>query len=250
MELRILVIAISIALFSFLESWKPSERGQSIRGKSRNLLYITLYLVLGYFFSLLLFPVTHWAQSSTTVINQTKFIPFILVFIFIGDLLFYFYHRAQHTYPSLWAIHELHHTERELNVTSSLRTHFLEAPIQAMLITSPAIFLLQPPLFMSVIFTVLLTFWLFFTHANLRLNLKSLTKVITGPQVHRIHHSIEERHRNKNFAQFFPIIDIVFGTYYHPQTNEFPKTGLADKEEISFKESLLQPFTTWIKMIY
>ncbi|MBK8742852.1 MAG: sterol desaturase family protein, partial [Betaproteobacteria bacterium] len=33
---------------------------------------------------------------------------------------------AQHAYPWLWATHRLHHTETNLNVTSTLRLHWLE----------------------------------------------------------------------------------------------------------------------------
>lgn len=249
MEVRILVIIISIAALSLLEYWQPAEKGQTLRGRGRNLIYISFYLVLGYTLSTALSPMVRWAHGSDGALEAIVYVPLIVAFIFLGDVLFYFYHRAQHTYPALWAIHELHHTEKELNATSSLRTHFLESPIQAMIIASPVIFLLHPPQTGLFILTPLLTFWLFFTHANIKLNLKTLTKVITGPQSHRIHHSIEEKHQNKNFAQFFPVIDILFGTYYHPSRDEFPETGLKEQKEITFKESLLQPFKTWTSLL-
>ena len=43
--------------------------------------------------------------------------------------------------------------------------------------------------------------------------------------MHCIHHSILDEHKDKNFAQFFPFIDVIFGTYFAPIKNEFPATG-------------------------
>jgi hypothetical protein len=48
----------------------------------------------------------------------------------------------------------------------------------------------------------------------------------TGNQVHRIHHSVDAEHYNRNFADVLAIFDVAFGTYYRPETEEFPATGL------------------------
>jgi sterol desaturase/sphingolipid hydroxylase (fatty acid hydroxylase superfamily) len=56
-----------------------------------------------------------------------------------------------------------------------------------------------------------------------------LDRVLVTPQVHRIHHSIDPVHHNRNFADALPIFDIVFGTYHRPAKEEFPPTGLGDE---------------------
>jgi sterol desaturase/sphingolipid hydroxylase (fatty acid hydroxylase superfamily) len=169
-----------------------------------------------------------------------------LASLFVGDFIFYWYHRAQHLYPSLWVIHELHHADTELNTTTSLRTYFLEHAIQTIIISFPLIYVFGASR-SAIISTPILVGFLFFTHANLRLDLGILTKIITGPQTHRIHHSIEEKHRDKNFAQFFPVIDIAFGTYYHPGRDEFPNTGTPMmKTNAPIGEVLLKPWSTWL----
>jgi sterol desaturase/sphingolipid hydroxylase (fatty acid hydroxylase superfamily) len=90
------------------------------------------------------------------------------------------------------------------------------------------------------------TSWLLFTHANLRLRLGLLTPILCGPHVHRIHHSNLIRHRDKNFAQFFPIFDVVFGTYYRPGRDEFPTTGTQSMASDSrLGDVLARPFLTW-----
>ena len=70
-----------------------------------------------------------------------------------------------------------------------------------------------------------------------------------GPQGHRIHHSRLDQHHDKNYAAYFPVWDLLFGTYHHPARDEFPPTGLNDEPEIdSFSETLVLPFRAWRKM--
>ena len=72
------------------------------------------------------------------------------------------------------------------------------------------------------------------------------TSVICGPQLHRIHHSIHPEHNNKNYAQVFPIIDIVFGTFYMPQNDEFPETGTYEiKSDEEVLQTFMKPFKYW-----
>ncbi len=96
----------------------------------------------------------------------------------------------------------------------------------------------------------LLSFWSFFIHMNLKLELGVLTRLITGPQLHRIHHSILVQHKNKNFSAYFPIWDILFETYHSPQKGEFPATGLISSNEktpsISIVNAFLWPVRRWL----
>jgi sterol desaturase/sphingolipid hydroxylase (fatty acid hydroxylase superfamily) len=68
-----------------------------------------------------------------------------------------------------------------------------------------------------------------FYHSAIRVRLPWLDRILVTPQVHRIHHSIDPQHYNKNFADALPIFDIVFGTYYRPDKEEFPATGLGSE---------------------
>jgi len=156
--------------------------------------------------------------------------PFVWAFamLFLFDGLFYVYHRLQHRSSLLWHIHKLHHTEPAMNITTSRRTHFLERPAQFVLLALPALWLLgyNPEGFTYAV--VAGTFFLFFAHMDLKLPLGPLTPVIVGPQLHRIHHSADPAHRDRNFAQIFPLFDILGGTWHRPGTGEYPATGLAE----------------------
>ncbi len=70
--------------------------------------------------------------------------------------------------------------------------------------------------------------------------------MVCGPQVHRIHHSTRREHRDRNFAQYFPFLDRVFGSYYTPARHEFPPTGAPElASDASIGHALVQPFRIW-----
>src|SRR5438270_10041164 len=68
-------------------------------------------------------------------------------------------------------------------------------------------------------------------HTNSRISLGLLDYVLVRPFYHRIHHSTDARHHNRNFCAVFPVWDKLFGTAYFPARDEWFKTGLADKCE-------------------
>ncbi|MDG1950844.1 MAG: sterol desaturase family protein [bacterium] len=244
---RFVLILLLIAGFGFLESIWPAQEGQGVRGRLRNMLYIALFFLLGLSFMSLL---SLWLQPSAPVL-QTQGVgtfTFILGTLFLSDLLFYWYHRFLHKTKWAWPIHELHHADTQLNATSSLRTYWFELPVQAVFIALPTRLLLGSDPDTQLLMMVITTTILFFTHANLRLHLGPFTKVIVGPQLHRIHHAIETQYQDKNFAQFFPIIDIIFCTYHNPGTKEFPKTGTQDLPvNASVGSVLMRPFKYWFR---
>lgn len=237
-----LYTALGIAEYFF-----EAEKNQTMEGKIRNLVLTAIF----YFGGLvcLLYVYKYFPSSGVLANPNGIFLSglYIALSLLLSDIIFYWYHRAQHRFAFLWALHELHHSDTELNVTTSMRTYFLERPLQAIIISLPISYVLGTG---GVVFATIVLMWLFFTHANLRLHLGWLTKVICGPQTHRIHHSVLPAHRDKNFAQFFPCIDILFGTYHHPAKNEFPSTGTTHlATNASIKTILVRPFTIWLRLL-
>jgi hypothetical protein len=66
-----------------------------------------------------------------------------------------------------------------------------------------------------------------FIHANLKINLGWLGWLLASPQFHRVHHSADAAHRDKNFGRTLSIFDHLFGTAY-PSRHVYPETGIAD----------------------
>src|SRR5262249_23725473 len=88
-------------------------------------------------------------------------------------------------------------------------------------------------------------------HLNVGISWGVLTPVVTGPQYHRIHHSIEPHHQNKNFSSFLPIWDILFGTYYHPSDKEYHQTGIAGKpSDPTMREVLVGQILSWANSLF
>ena len=173
-----------------------------------------------------------------------------LLFFFCFDFFYYWLHRLQHVSPWLWAQHKLHHAERSVNVTTGQRHHWLEEPLRVFLVFLPfgMIFAISPPT-ITWLWSLLLL-WGYLIHLNLRISLGPLSRVFTGPQVHRLHHSIKPEHTDVNFAAFFPVWDILFGTYVAPKRDEWPATGLHSGEDLNHPFSaMFSPFRDWWGML-
>lgn len=252
------MIALILGL-CVLEYVRPAERGHSFRGRLRNVGFMALFQLCGGVLVSLAayFMVPHLLLPHDPVSERSwpALAGLILLYLALSDFVFYWYHRAQHASPSLWLLHELHHSDDELNATSSLRTYLLERPIQFLVISVPiATLVSRVPALRGIaldadaagMLYVVSIVWLFVAHANIRLELGALSWMATGPQLHRIHHSIETRHQRKNFAQFFPIFDVAFGTYWAPARGEFPRTGVAGTNaDPSLIGAIRRPFLHW-----
>jgi sterol desaturase/sphingolipid hydroxylase (fatty acid hydroxylase superfamily) len=120
-----------------------------------------------------------------------------------------------HAIPLLWRLHRVHHADLDYDVTTGARFHTLEI-ILSMLIKFATILLLGPPLVAVVIFEVVLNATAMFNHGNIRLPLgldRVLRWLLVTPDMHRVHHSVEDDEANSNFGFNLPWWDRLFGTY-------------------------------------
>jgi sterol desaturase/sphingolipid hydroxylase (fatty acid hydroxylase superfamily) len=248
------VLAI-YAGFLALERVRPAEPHQAARAVWWNVQWWVLYSALS---ALLvqgalggLAPAVRRAFGGPLVAlepatSSAGLLAHSLLFLFVFDLFYYGFHRLQHTWPLLWEQHRLHHSERALNVTTTQRHHWLEEPLRVFFIVLPMGLAFDIPRAQAGALAFGLSLWGFFIHSNLRLRLGWLTPLLVGPQLHRIHHSIEPEHMDRNFAAFFPIWDIAFGSYWRPGKSEFPATGLrGEPPPASLVEASLAPFRAW-----
>lgn len=152
----------------------------------------------------------------------------------LGDFFFYWYHRWTHVNLFLWQHHKMHHTDTELEAISTARQNWIEAVFNSLFITVPVVVLFKVnPLdqwhagIAAGVSAAVLNNLLTLSHMNVRWHVGWFARLWCSPQVHRIHHSLEPAHINKNYAFMFPMWDVIFGTYYHPKKGEFPATGVA-----------------------
>jgi len=82
-----------------------------------------------------------------------------------------------------------------------------------------------------------------FVHANLNWSLGPFKYVIASPVFHRWHHTALDRGGSKNFAGTFPILDVLFGTFYMPKGELPDQYGIGDPAfPQSFGGQLAYPF--------
>jgi sterol desaturase/sphingolipid hydroxylase (fatty acid hydroxylase superfamily) len=147
--------------------------------------------------------------------------------ILLQDLLFWGQHFTNHKLAVLWQLHTVHHSQRALNFFTDFRYHVLEYVVRQSFIVIPFLILrIDPP---KIVWLSLAIGWYTrFYHGNIRTNLGPLRYLLVTPQSHRIHHSIELRHRDTNFGSIFSVWDQLFGTQYRGY-DEYPDTGIDDE---------------------
>jgi sterol desaturase/sphingolipid hydroxylase (fatty acid hydroxylase superfamily) len=139
----------------------------------------------------------------------------IVVSVIALDFIIYLQHVMMHAVPVLWRLHRVHHADLDYDVTTGARFHTVEI-ILSMLIKFATIVVLGPPLVAVIIFEVILNATAMFNHANVSLP-KRLDRVlrwfVVTPDMHRVHHSVEDDEANSNFGFNLPWWDRLFGTY-------------------------------------
>lgn len=131
------------------------------------------------------------------------------------DFIIYLQHVMVHAVPALWRLHRVHHADLDFDVTTGARFHPLEI-LLSMLIKFATIIVLGPPVVAVLIFEVVLNATSMFNHGNVRLPLgldRVLRLFVVTPDMHRVHHSVEDDETNSNFGFNLSVWDRLFGTY-------------------------------------
>jgi sterol desaturase/sphingolipid hydroxylase (fatty acid hydroxylase superfamily) len=139
----------------------------------------------------------------------------VIASVVILDFFIWLQHVMVHAVPALWRLHRVHHADLDFDVTTGARFHPLEI-LLSMLIKFAVIALLGAPVVAVVIFEVLLNATSMFNHGNVRIPTRLdavLRWFVVTPEMHRVHHSIEDDETNSNFGFNLPWWDRLFGTY-------------------------------------
>lgn len=146
---------------------------------------------------------------------QVPFWLAVLCSVVVLDFMIWLQHVMVHSIPLLWRLHRVHHADLDYDVTTGARFHPIEI-LLSMLIKFAVILLLGPPVIAVLIFEVLLNATAMFNHGNIRLPEsvdRWLRLVVVTPDMHRVHHSVQDDEANSNFGFNLPWWDRLFGTY-------------------------------------
>jgi sterol desaturase/sphingolipid hydroxylase (fatty acid hydroxylase superfamily) len=158
----------------------------------------------------------------------------------LGDFIGYWMHRAFHG-RRLWRFHAVHHSSVDLDWLSAVRLHPVNDALMRIAGTLPILALGFAPVALVGIAPVL-TLMAILVHANLDWDWGPLRWVLASPRFHRWHHTDEENARDKNFAGFLPLWDILFGTYYMPRGRVPQQFGTSSPVPAGLVGQMLYPF--------
>lgn len=227
-----------------VERWRPVDQPRFAAARL-NLPYLLVFSASG--------PLADLALGTLTVslvnaaggglihlsVSGWWLLPSFLIYLLTLDLLEYLFHRAQHRFAWMWAMHSLHHSDPAMNASTVDRHFWLEPAIKAVTIYLLAGLLFSTPGVILGMYAVL-GFYHIIPHMNLCFGFGRGWWLLNSPQFHRIHHSALPEHYNCNFASLFPVYDLLFGTHHVPQPGEFPPTGL-DQQPASLWQAMSWP---------
>jgi sterol desaturase/sphingolipid hydroxylase (fatty acid hydroxylase superfamily) len=131
------------------------------------------------------------------------------------DLLYYLVHRCEHAVPLFWRFHALHHSDPDVDVTTSVRHHPIEYVVCSAVYWL-AVFLLDVPVFVLVSHALAVFGTAAIQHGNIRLPDPAerwLQPLLVTTNMHRIHHSVVYDQANSNYGAVLSVWDRSFGTY-------------------------------------
>lgn len=139
----------------------------------------------------------------------------VLLAIVILDFAIWLQHVVSHKVPVFWRLHQVHHADVDIDVSTAIRFHPIEIAL-SMLWKIVCVLALGPSALAVVLFEVILNASAMFNHANLALPRwldRVLRLVIVTPDMHRVHHSVIRREHDSNFGFAFSFWDRLFATY-------------------------------------
>jgi sterol desaturase/sphingolipid hydroxylase (fatty acid hydroxylase superfamily) len=255
-------IAVMVGVIGPLQRWRPIEPLTDPAAVRVDILYTLIHRLglfrLAMFFTLdsamddalgslraLGMPTVHIDQMwpGVTDLAAVSFCIYLVVF----DAVNYAIHRAQHHWEWWWALHALHHSQRQMTMWSDNRNHLLDDVIRDVLLAVVAIVVgVAPGQFVLLVALGQLSENM--QHANLRVTFGRWgERLWVSPRFHRLHHSVGIGHETvqpvqpgsrvpasvvlggHNFGVLLPWWDIWFGTANFEQ--RFDATGVRDQVE-------------------
>ena len=195
----------------------------------------------------------HWADTHQFGALRLVALPYWVeaaIAIIILDFAVWFQHLLMHRTPVLWRMHAVHHSDRDLDVTTALRFHPFEL-IVSTFYKLAIIALLGVPLIVALAFEIWLNANALFNHSNIRLPRKFdriLRLFLVTPDMHLVHHSILVDEQKHNFGFALTLWDRMFGTYrvesiLGAENQEIGLAEVSDSRPAGFIWSMKQPVT-------
>lgn len=137
-----------------------------------------------------------------------------IVYLLVTQFISYISHVLFHKVSWLWPIHALHHSDVDVDVSTTYRHHPIE-PLVFLPVSAPIVMMLGVPLEVAAVYKIFEIAIQVLSHSNIRLP-ESVDRVlrlfILTPDFHRLHHCSENRFTDSNYGSVLPLFDYLFGT--------------------------------------
>ena len=239
-------IALAWALCRPLEAWRPVEPLANRAAVRTDILYTflnrlgVLPLLAFVFLASIQAAWEGWlTEAGLLPPTLEELVPLLrdhpvaafAAYVVVLDFGEYWRHRAQHTFRWWWALHAIHHAQRQMTFWTDDRNHVLDDVIAALWFGGIALLIGVPPGQFPVI-VLILRLAESLSHANVRLDYGRVgERLLVSPRFHRLHHApLSAGAQGRNYAVLLPVWDWVFGTGDF-RRGVFPPTGTPEEPE-------------------
>jgi sterol desaturase/sphingolipid hydroxylase (fatty acid hydroxylase superfamily) len=232
-------VALTLAICMPLEKWRPVERWPDNKAVGVDIFYTVLSrvgvlpLVTFVLFYQVQVAMNGWLTDHGWIPPMLERVfPALLgrpvltfvIYAIILDFADYWRHRVSHMVRWWWALHSVHHAQRQMTFWSDDRNHVLDDFIAFMWFGVIALAIGVPPMQFPLLVLVL-RFIESLSHANARLSFGVVgERLLVSPRFHRAHHGVLAfGRRSCNYGAVLPWWDMLFGTADF--STEFVPTG-------------------------
>ncbi|TIQ38337.1 MAG: sterol desaturase family protein [Mesorhizobium sp.] len=211
----LLLAFIGVWMWEGLQAARPGKRDWR-RGR-RNLVISLAGIVIGGLTAGGLLALASAVETRHWGLAALKLPSWIVVAagVLLLDLTDYWRHRISHAVPVLWRLHRVHHSDPQMDVTTSFRSHPLEAALRPVFLGAAILAFGIPP-YAVMLYPVIQLPVLIFQHANIALPRqldRRLAWLIATPAMHVVHHSRWMPETNSNYSTFLTLWDRIFGSF-------------------------------------
>ena len=167
----------------------------------------------------------------------------------LDDLRYYWWHRASHRVRWLWADHVNHHSSQHYNLSTALRQPWggvLALPSHLFL--APLILLGFPLAMIAFVHGLNLVYQFWIHTETIGRFPRWFEAVMNTPSHHRVHHAVNARYLDANYAGVFIVWDRMFGTFVAEDAHDPPRYGIVG--QIASFNPLRIAFHGWVSLAH
>lgn len=145
-----------------------------------------------------------------------------VILFFVDDLAYYWFHRISHESRLFWNFHVVHHSSEEYNLSVAVRQSWFSGLLHWIFYAPVMLLGFAPWMFVIMHgFNLIYQFWI---HTKLVNRLGPLEWILNTPSHHRVHHGVNDRYLDRNYAGVLIIWDRMFGSFVNE--DETPRYGI------------------------